>query len=204
EVANFRAVDWRSLQINFVMMFSPNTFAGAPHMFVVTAQADPARELDILKAVSTPYPTITSIRVRDALDAINSLMVKLITAIRGANAVTVLAGILVLGGALATGLSGRIYDAVVLKTYGATRSQLLRALVIEYSLLGLATAGFAIIAGGLSAWAIITQILGLEWQFSGLIAVATALVALAVTVAAGLITTWSALRANPARVLRVD
>lgn len=204
EVANFRAVDWRSLQINFVMMFSPNTFAGAPHMFVVTAQADPARELDILNAVSRPYPTITSIRVRDALDAINSLMGKLITAIRGANAVTVLAGILVLGGALATGLSGRIYDAVVLKTYGATRSQLLRALVIEYALLGLATAGFAIIAGTLSAWAIITQILGLEWQFSGLIAIATALVALAVTVAAGLITTWSALRANPARVLRVD
>ena len=204
EVANFRAVDWRSLQINFVMMFSPNTFAGAPHMFVVTAQADPARELDILNAVSRPYPTITSIRVRDALDAINSLMGKLITAIRGANAVTVLAGILVLGGALATGLSGRIYDAVVLKTYGATRSQLLRALVIEYALLGLATAGFAIIAGGLSAWAVITQILGLEWQFSGLIAIATALVALVVTVAAGLITTWSALRANPARVLRVD
>ncbi|MEO9873792.1 MAG: FtsX-like permease family protein, partial [Anderseniella sp.] len=204
EVANLRAVDWRSLQINFVMMFSPNTFAGAPHMFVVTAQADRARELEILKAVSTPYPTITSIRVRDALDAINSLMGKLITAIRGANAVTVLAGILVLGGALATGLSGRIYDAVVLKTYGATRSQLLRALVIEYALLGLATAVFAIIAGGLSAWAVITQILGLEWQFSGLIAVATALVALAVTVAAGLATTWSALRANPARVLRVD
>ena len=204
EVANFRAVDWRSLQINFVMMFSPNTFAGAPHMFVVTAQADPARELDILKAVSRPYPTITSIRVRDALDAVNSLMGKLITAIRGANAVTVLAGILVLGGALATGLSGRIYDAVVLKTYGATRSQLLRALVIEYALLGLATAVFAVMAGSLSAWAVITRILGLEWQFTGLIAVATAVVALAVTVAAGLLTTWSALRANPARVLRVD
>lgn len=204
EVANLRAVDWRSLQINFVMMFSPNTFAGAPHMFVVTAQAEPARELDILKAVSRPYPTITSIRVRDALDAINSLMGKLITAIRGANAITVLAGILVLGGALATGLSGRIYDAVVLKTYGATRSQLLQALVIEYALLGVATAVFAIVAGALSAWAIITQVMGVEWQFSGLIAVATALVALTVTIAAGLITTWSALRANPARVLRVD
>ena len=59
-------------------------------------------------------------------------------------------------------------------------------------------------AGSLSAWAVITRILGLEWQFTGLIAVATAVVALAVTVAAGLLTTWSALRANPARVLRVD
>lgn len=204
EIANFRAVDWRSLQINFVMVFSPNTFAGAPHMFVITAQSDPARELDILKQVAQPYPTITSIRVRDALEAINSLMGKLITAIRGANAITLLAGILVLGGALATGLSGRIYDAVILKTYGATRSQLLKALVIEYGLLGLATACFAIMAGSLAAWAVITQVLGIEWQFYELVAVATALAALVVTISAGLVTTWSALKASPARVLRVD
>jgi len=204
KVANFREVDWRSLQINFVMVFSPNTFAGAPHMYVVTAQAQPAAEPAILRAVSGPYPTVTSIRVRDALDAINKLMSQLITAIRGANAMTLLVGILVLGGALATGLSGRIYDAVILKTYGATRSQLLRSLVIEYAALGLSTAAFAIVAGSLSAWAIITFIMQLEWQFSFVTAAATALIALVVTVAAGLITTWSALRASPARVLRVD
>jgi putative ABC transport system permease protein len=204
EVANLREVDWRSLQINFVMMFSPNTFAGAPHMYVITAQAEEAAEQGILKAVSSPFPTVTSIRVRDALDAINKLMGQLITAIRGANAMTLLVGILVLGGALATGLSGRIYDAVILKTYGATRRQLLRSLVIEYAALGLATATFAIVAGSLSAWAIITFIMELDWQFSFFTAAVTALLALVVTVAAGLITTWSALRASPARVLRVD
>jgi putative ABC transport system permease protein len=110
----------------------------------------------------------------------------------------------VLGGALATGLSGRIYDAVILKTYGATRSQLLRSLIIEYAALGLATAAFAIVAGSLSAWAIITFIMQLDWQFSFVTAAATALIALVVTVTAGLMTTWSALRASPARVLRVD
>lgn len=30
KIANFRKVDWQSLSINFVMVFSPNTFAGAP------------------------------------------------------------------------------------------------------------------------------------------------------------------------------
>ncbi len=204
EVANFRAVDWRSLQINFVMVFSPNTFAGAPHMFVITAQAEPTDELDILKAISQPFPTVTSVRVRDALDAINSLMGKLVTAIRGANAVTLLAGILVLGGALATGLSSRIYDAVILKTYGATRSQLVRALVLEFGLLGLATAAFAVLAGSLSAWAVITQVLGIEWQFSATVAFTTALAAMVITVGAGLMTTWVALKTSPARILRVD
>ena len=30
-VANLRAVDWETLGINFVLVFSPNTFRGAPH-----------------------------------------------------------------------------------------------------------------------------------------------------------------------------
>ena len=30
-IANFRKVEWESMGINFVMVFSPNTFAGAPH-----------------------------------------------------------------------------------------------------------------------------------------------------------------------------
>jgi putative ABC transport system permease protein len=93
---------------------------------------------------------------------------------------------------------------VILKTYGATRRQLLRSLVIEYAALGLATAAFAIVAGSLSAWAIISFIMELDWQFSFATATITALLSLVVTVAAGLITTWSALRASPARVLRVD
>ena len=31
KVANLRRVEWQSLGINFVMVFSPSTFAGAPH-----------------------------------------------------------------------------------------------------------------------------------------------------------------------------
>ncbi len=35
-IANLRAVDWQSLGINFVMVFSPNTFRGAPHTHLAT------------------------------------------------------------------------------------------------------------------------------------------------------------------------
>ncbi len=37
-IANFRAVEWESMSINFVMVFSPNTFAGAPHAWLATLQ----------------------------------------------------------------------------------------------------------------------------------------------------------------------
>ena len=48
-IANLRQVEWRSLGINFVMVFSPNTFAGAPHTHLATVTfpngaADAARD----------------------------------------------------------------------------------------------------------------------------------------------------------------
>src|SRR3712207_7721772 len=35
-VGSLRTVEWRTLGINFVMVFSPNTFAGAPHTHLAT------------------------------------------------------------------------------------------------------------------------------------------------------------------------
>src|SRR5215204_2183954 len=50
-VASLRTVEWRSLGINFVMVFSPNTFAGAPHTHLATVTfpngADVARDAAI-------------------------------------------------------------------------------------------------------------------------------------------------------------
>jgi len=100
EVANFRDVQWETLGINFVFVFSPS---------------------------------------------------QLSTAIRAAASIALISSILVLAGALAAGNRERVHDAVVLKTLGATRPTLIKMLVMEYALLGLATAIFAILSGSLAA-----------------------------------------------------
>ena len=38
-IANLRKLEWESLSINFVMVFSPNTLAGAPHTHLATLAA---------------------------------------------------------------------------------------------------------------------------------------------------------------------
>ena len=203
-IANLRRVDWRSLQINFAMVFSPSTLKAAPHIELVTASVPPGSEADVLKAVTATFPTVTAVSVKDALVAVNDLADKLLLAIRGANAITLLVGAIVLAGALATSLSTRLYDAAVLKTFGATRRQLVGAFTLEYALLGLLTAAFATVAGSGASWAIITFVMDTEWRFSPGTALLTALVGMALTVAAGLFTTWRALDAKPARILRTE
>ncbi len=56
---------------------------------------------------------------------------------RGAASVTLVASMLVLAGALAAGHHARVYDAVILKTLGATRPRLVLAYGLEYVILGL-------------------------------------------------------------------
>lgn len=204
-IGSLRTVDWQSLGINFVLVYSPNTFAGAPHTDIATLtqrDASVAGNAKLIKAVAGAFPMVTSVRVREALDSIGAVVGNLVLAIRGASTVTLLAAILVLGGALAAGHRHRVYDAVILKTLGATRARLIGAYALEYLMIGLATAVFGVAAGSIAAWQIVTRLmtLGFVWQAGS--AAAVALAALAVTVGLGLAGTLMALNQKPAAVLR--
>ncbi|OWV71472.1 glycosyl transferase family 1 [Rhizobium sp. R634] len=205
KIANLRRVEWESLSINFVMVFSPNTFRGAPHAWLATLtdpSSTPAEDAAILKSVTNSYPTITSVRVKDAIDIVNQLVAQLATAIRAAASVALIASILVLAGALAAGNRARTHDAVVLKTLGATRAMLIRAFSYEYLILGLATAIFSLIAGAAAAWFIVARIMRLPSTFLPDVAGLTLVTALVLTVGIGLIGTWRILGQKAAPVLR--
>jgi len=205
-IANMRAVDWESLGINFVLVFSPGAFAGAPATDIATITypggATPAEETALMRAVADAFPSVTAVRVKDALDAVGAIVSNLVLAIRVASAVTLVAAVLVLGGALAAGHRHRVYDAVVLKTLGATRRQLITAYALEYLLLGLATALFGVIAGSVAAWRVVADVMSLRFDWQGGPAIAAALIALAITLVFGLVGTFAALGRKPAAVLR--
>jgi len=206
KISNLRTVDWQSLGINFVLVYSPKAFAGAPHTDIATlteaGSSNAASDAKLIKDVAAAFPMVTSVRVREALDSIGKVVTNLVLAIRGASSVTLISAILVLGGALAAGHRHRVYDAVILKTLGATRARLLGAYALEYLLIGLATAVFGVAAGSIAAWQIVTRLmtLGFVWQAGS--AALVVLAALAVTVGLGLAGTLLALNQKPANVLR--
>jgi putative ABC transport system permease protein len=205
KISNLRNIDWQGLGINFVLVFSPNAFKGAPHTHVATlseVHPDAAGDARIIKQVADAFPMVTSVRVREALETVGTVVTNLVLAIRGASAVTLISAMLVLGGALAAGHRHRVYDAVILKTLGATRARLLGAYALEYLLIGLATAVFGVIAGSVAAWLIVTRLMTLSfiWQAGSAAGVVAA--ALVVTVGLGLAGTLLALNQKPASVLR--
>ncbi len=84
-VANLRDVNWRSLAINFVMVFSPNTLEDAPHRMLTTLEfpkGTPAeREGKVIQALAEAYPLVTAIKVGDIVDAAKDMLGKVMAAI---------------------------------------------------------------------------------------------------------------------------
>jgi putative ABC transport system permease protein len=206
KVANLRRVDWRSFAINFVFVFSPNTFKGAPYTGLFTAALPPAAgaaaEGALMKAAARDFPSVATIRVREALATIEALTAKLALAIRVASGVALASAAIVLAGALAASRRARIADAVILKILGATRPRLIAAFLAEYALLGLFAGLFGAAAGAAAAYAIVVWVMGFEFVFAAGPALAAVAAGLALTVALGMIGAWRILGEKPAAFLR--
>ena len=208
KIANLREVKWESLAINFVMVFSPNTLQSAPHNFLATVRlpkgTQKAAEVALVRDLGVQFPAVSAIRVRDALDQVNKVFAKVMVAVQVAGSVTLLAGALVLAGALATAQRRRILEAVILKTIGARRRQILAAHALEYALLAATAALVAIWLGSIVAWVAVTQVMDLAFVFS-LNAVFLTLAAAGLLIAVfGGIGTWAVLRARPVPYLRTE
>jgi putative ABC transport system permease protein len=207
-IANLREVKWETLALNFVMVFTPNTLRGAPHNLLATITLPKdialAKEAGIARKLGKMFPSISAVRVKDAIDAFNAIFSKIMVAVRVAGGVTLVAGALVLAGALATAQRRRILEAIVLKVIGATRRRILAAHAAEYLLLASATTAFALALGTLASWLAVTQIMGIEFDFSWRAALQALILATGLVLTFGAFGTASVLRARPAAYLKSE
>jgi putative ABC transport system permease protein len=201
-IANLRRIHWRSLGINFTVIFAPGTLEGAPHSHIASVHVPPQSEIKLLTAVTDKLPNVSAIRVRDALDQAAGVFEQVGFAVRATAMVTLAAGLLVLAGAVAAGHRRRVYDAVVFKVLGATRRRIMGAFLIEYGLIGLATAVFAAILGAILAWAIVTQVMNAPFALLPETAAGTALIAAGIALAFGFFGIWRAMGQKAAPLLR--
>jgi putative ABC transport system permease protein len=201
-VANTRRITWSTLGLNFVIIFSPGALEGAPQTYIATVAAPPGAESAIVRAVTDRFENITAISVREALATIAETLDNIAVAARATAALALIAGVLVLAGAVAAGLRERTRDAVILKVTGARRRDLAIAYMIEYGLAGLAAGGMAAVAGSLAGYLILTRIMDADWVLLPGPALATLAVSVAGVIALGFAGTWRALAEKPAPVLR--
>jgi len=193
EVRHVRRVEWQGMQLNFALLLSPEPMRRAPHGHVATVRADPEAEVRVERTLAREFPEITVVRVREALGRVAEVMGNIAAAARAVGGVTLLAGALVLAGAVAAGHRRRTYESVVLKVLGVRRRDVVVIHAAEFGLLGLLAGAVAAAAGTVTAWAVVTQVLEQDWTFLPGTVAATVALCIALTLALGLLGTWRAL-----------
>jgi putative ABC transport system permease protein len=201
-IANLRSIDWERLGINFAMVFAPGTLENAPQTRLAVAYLPQAEEDNLARAVTERFSNISAIHVREALAGVDRIIGMIGNAVRLTAFVTVAAGALVLGGAVAAGHRRRVYDAVVLKVLGGTRGAITRAFLIENGITGTLTALVAGALGTLAAYFLVTRLMKIDWVFLPAPLLGTVALAASLTAALGFAGTWRALGAKPAPYLR--
>lgn len=201
-IASLRKVDFTTGGQNFVLVLSPGLIDQAPHAFLATVRVTPSQENAMYMAVTDHFPNISTVRVKDAIEQVQTLLASLAQGVSAASLVTILAGLLVLAGAIAAGSRTRLYDATILKVLGATKLRIASVYVIEYGVLGAATGVLALAAGTLAAWVIATSILDVPFTFDAQAVFVTVAGGGAATLLFGLIGAVGALGSRPARRLR--
>jgi putative ABC transport system permease protein len=203
-VANLREVAWRSMGINFTMVASPGMLEHAPHSTIATLKLPDVEQSGLLRRVTDALPNVTGIRVADLLAAVSALFAQIAVGLSATGGFTLISGMLVLAGAVASGQRRRVAEAVILKTLGASRAQIRAAWLVEFGVLGLTAGLIAALIGTASSYAVVHFVMHSTWEFLPGRLLATLAASLVLLLAFGYAGTAAALRAKPAGLLRND
>ncbi len=203
-IASLRDIHWQSLELNFLLIGTPDPFAGAPHTFIATVKADPGQEGRVLAAVTDALPSVTGIDVGQVLSALKGLLGQIGTAVSLVGLVALLAGGLVLVSAIAAERERRIAEAVVLKTLGATRAQIRLAWLTEFAVAGGMAGLAAAILGDAAAALVIREVFHTDWHFLAGIMVLTVVLSILAMMVLGFLSTERVLRQPAAPRLRLE
>jgi putative ABC transport system permease protein len=202
-VTSIREVDWARFEPNFFFVFQPGTLADAPQTAVyLTRVGDAAARGRLQRRLAERFPNVTTLDLALVQEVLERVVSRVVLAIRFMAFFSLATGGLVLFGAVATSRFQRVREAVLLKTLGATRSQVARVLLAEYLALGLLAAltalGLAVGAG----WALARFMfdVALAVPVVELAALAAGVVTLTVVVGVG--NSLDVLRRPPLEVLR--
>ncbi len=202
-VAALRQLSWRSAGFNFVLVFDPATFAAAPFTYMASLRTpDLASEEAAYRAITRTFPQVTAVRVRDVLQTVERILAQLAGAIRLTALLTLLAGVVVLVGAIAAEERLRQHEAAVLKLLGATRGDVVRAFLTELALIGALAAVLALVISALAARFVVVEALQLDFSWRVPVALATLGAGLAIALGFGGTIGWRMLARRPASLLR--
>jgi putative ABC transport system permease protein len=188
EIAALRPeIDPTSGELIFLFTFSPGLLERAPHSFIATVDVPDATRPQLLDALGETLPTVTPVRIDEAIDAVRNVLERIRAAVFVVAGLTLASGLIVLAAGLTAVRARQRYAAAILKALGARRADLTRTFLVEHAATGALAALAGVLLGAGGGWAIARFALDLPFVLAGGTVVVIFVLAMALTVGAGLL-----------------
>ena len=202
EITSLRKVDWDSFNVNFFVVSPPGLLEKYPASYVTSFYLPPGN-VELLNGLVKQFPNFLLIDVAQVLGQVQTMITQVSRAVQFVFLFTLLAGLVVLYAAIASTQDERLYQATIMRTMGASRSQLARANLAEFAVIG-ALAGLIAAAGANAlGYTLAQRVINVGYEFSfALWGIGVFGTVLGVMLA-GHLSTRHVLRIAPLRVLRM-
>ena len=200
-VTSTRKVDWDSFRVNFFALFAPGALDALPTTYIAAFRA-PEGDTRWMSGLVQRYPNILAIDVAEILQQVQSIIERVARAVEFVFLFTLAGGLLVLQAAIASTQDERRFDAAIVRTLGASRSQLRGAHAAEFLLLGALSGLLGAVAAAVIGWALADRVFNIPFSLNPLVFVYGVGGGAVAVLIAGWLGTREALRSPPLAVLR--
>ena len=164
EIVNFRAVDYRDLNINFAMLFNPQFAKNIPHEYLATAKFDNLEKFDEIKMLDK-LPSLSMIKISDYLNKVTDVLNKVFIAVTLISAVTIIIGLIVISSTIMVQGKIKQYQNLVFKILGFTKKEIIFSSIIEFVINFISIILFSTFFAVVTSKYIIESIFQLKWEF---------------------------------------
>ena len=162
-VTSLRKINWDSFKPNFFVMSPDKMLQDFPATYISSFYLDKNNK-DFLTQLVRQFPNITVIDVQSMISQVRNIMDKVTLVIEAVFMFTLVAGILVMFATMQSTHDERIRDNAIMKTLGASKSQLRKILFTEFFLIGAISSLIATLAANLISYAIATNLMSMQYQ----------------------------------------
>ena len=204
-VGGTREVDWSRVQTNFLIVFPSGVLEQAPQFHVLMTRVPDNKTSAVLqRGLVSGFPNVSAIDLGLILKTVDDILSQISFVIRFMALFSILTGLLVLASSVVISKYQRMRESVLLRTLGASRSQILRITALEYGLLGLLAALSGIILSVVSTWTLARFVFEVPYQADVVPLIVVASVVTMLTVVIGVFNSREVLVRPPLDVLRSE
>lgn len=162
-VSSIREVNWRSMTPNFFLIFNKAALGDMPSTYISSFHLPKDRH-PLLDRLLRNYPTLSIIKVDRIIKKIRAIIDHVSLALTYIMLLVICASVLVLLVQIQASYQQRHQDLVVLRTIGASKTLLKRAIAIEFLIIGALAGLIAVLTTEVALWLIQTYVIEMQWQ----------------------------------------